>query len=231
MHEQLTAFQRALVDSVLKGYADVPDEKELPNAFSEGFKNWAKTFQKRNGFKRRRTIAVLKRILIAALIALLLAGAAMAIPAVRERVIDFFFEKDDIQIGITFDPKQAATAPKEVEKPYTITYIPDDFELVLEGYDRGSAYLRLTNENDLWVTLIQLPIPENSPKDCWWGYDAEESKHRTVLMGDYLVEIIYGNENYKLVWTNNEYIFTLELPYSIDESEMQKIFASWGPKE
>ena len=50
-------------------------------------------------------------------------------------------------------------------------------------------------------------------------------------MGDYLVEIIDGEENYKLVWTNNEYLFTLELPYSVSEEEMQKIFASWGPKE
>ena len=231
MHKQLTAFQQALVDSVLKEYADIPDEKDLPNVFSEKFQNWADVFQKRKSTKRMRTITVMKRILIAALIAVLLAGAAMAVPAVRQAVIDFFFHEDDIQIGITFDPEQAATAPDEIDEFYTIGYIPQKFALTMDIYELDCAYAWWANEEGNWISFTQCIIPKNSQQDRWWGYDVEESVRRTILIGDYLVEIIDGDENYKLVWTNNEHLFTLELPYSIDEEEMQKIFASWGPKE
>lgn len=231
MREQLTAFQRALVDSVLKEYAEIPDAKDLPNLFSEDFQSWADTFQRRNGPKRLRTITVIKRILIAAIIAVLLASAAMAIPAVREAVINFFFHEDDNQIGITFDPEQAATAPSEIEVPYTIAYVPNSYTRMVEVSEKQGAYFLWTDSNGALIVFIQNPIPENPEEGKWWGSDAEGSIRKTILMGDYLVEIIDGEDNYKLVWTNNKYFFTLELPYSIDETEMQKIFASWGPKE
>jgi hypothetical protein len=231
MRKTLTVFQQALVDSVLKEYTDVPDEKDIPNVFSVKFQNWTENFQKRNGTKRLRTITVMKRILIAALIAVLLASAAMAIPAVREAVIDFFFHEDDTRIGITFDPMQAATAPKEILSPYNIAYVTDSYILVSEGVERGYVYAWFVNNNEEWITFIQSVLPEDVEAGTWWGHNVKESKRRTVLMGDYLVEVIDGVGNYKLVWTNNEYLFTLELPYSIDEEEMQKIFASWGPKE
>ena len=229
MNKRLTPFQRALVYSVLKEYADIPNNEDLPDTFSDAFKAWFQRFAKNRG--RSLTVGtVVKRILIAALITILLAGAAMAIPAIREAVIDFFFHEDEIQIGITFDPEQAATAPDEIETSYTITYIPDAFMLMMEGYEQESSYVWLVNGVDEWITFTQSPMPDYPEDGCWWGYDVEESKRRTVLMGEYLVEIIDGEENYKLVWTNNEYLFTLELPYSVNEEEMQKIFASWGPK-
>lgn len=231
MRERLTAFQRALVDSVLKEYVDIPNEDDLPDLFSNDFKAWATAFQKKYGLGKLGAGTVLKRILIAAIIAVLLAGVAMAIPAVREAVIGFFFHEDEVQIGITFDPEQAATAPKEIEIPYTIAYIPDTFSLALEGYERGSSYVWLVNDSDLWIIFTQHPIPEDSEKSTWWSSDGENVSRKTVLLGDYLVEVIDGEENYKLVWINNEYLFTLELPYSVSEEEMQKIFASWGPKE
>lgn len=230
MHKQLTPFQRALVDSVLKEYADIPNNEDLPDTYSDDFKAWFETFARNRG-RRLRVGTVVKRILIAAIIAVLLACAAMAIPAIREAVIDFFFHEDEIQIGITFDPEQAATAPDEIETAYTITYIPDAFVLMMEGYERGSSYVWLVNGDDQWITFTQSPMPDYPEVGHWWGYDVEESQRRTVLMGDYLVEIIDSEEYYKLVWTNNEYVFMLELPYSVNEEEMQKIFASWGPKE
>lgn len=228
MRKSLTAFQQALVDSVLKEYADILDGQDAPAEFSNQFDNWFAGFQKK---PKSRTMTVLKGILIAAIIAALLAGAAMAIPAVREAVIDFFFHKDDVQIGITFDPVQAATAPKKILYQYVITYVPDPFVLDLEITETDAVYYWWTGENDQLIVFTQNPMPDYPEDGFWWGVDVEESKHRTVLMGDYLVDIIDGDEYYKLVWTNNEYMFMLELPYSINEEEMQKIFASWGPKE
>ena len=231
MRKQLTAFQRALVDSVLKEYADILDNKNIPDTFSDDFKQWIETCRKKNRVGKLSAGTVVKRILIAAILAALLAGAAMAIPAIREAVIDFFFHEDDVQIGITFDPEQAATAPQEIVKPYTVTYVPDAFMLSVEVEEKEVAFYWWTNNLDQWITFTQSPMPDYPENGNWWSTDAEDIARRTVLMGDYLVEIIETQDNYKLVWTNNEYLFTLELPYSVSEEEMQKIFASWGPKE
>lgn len=231
MRKQLTAFQRALVDSVLKEYTDIPDNKNIPDTFSDHFKQWIKACRKKNRVGKLSAGTVVKRILIAAIIAVLLAGAAMAIPAVREAVIDFFFHEDDIQIGITFDPEQAATAPEEILEPYMVTYVPDAFMLAVEVEEKEVAFCWWTNNLDQLIIFTQNPMPDYPDLGHWLGVDAEDSTRRTVLMGDYLVEIIDAEDNYKLVWTNNEYLFTLELPYSVNEEEMQKIFASWGPKE
>ena len=231
MRKQLTAFQRALVDSVLKEYADIPDNKNIPDTFSDDFKQWIETCRKKNRVGKLSAGTVVKRILIAAIIAVLLAGAAMAIPAVREAVIDFFFHEDDVQIGFTFDPEQAATAPEEILKPYTVVYVPDAFMLAVEIEEKDAVYYWWTNNLDQWIIFSQHPMPDKPEGAEWWTADAEGIHRKTVLMGDYLVEIIDADDNYKLVWTNNEYLFTLEVPYSVNEGEMQKIFASWGPKE
>lgn len=228
MRKSLTAFQQALIDSVLKEYEDILDRQDAPAEFSERFDDWFAGFQKKPG---SRAMTVLKGILIAAIIAALLAGAAMAIPAVREAVIGFFFHEDDVQIGITFDPAQAATAPKEIRVPYTITYIPDAYMLIVEVNEVDGVCLLWTNDKGETITFTQSPVMNNPDSEDWWIIDGENVSHNTILMGNYIIEILDGEGNYKLVWTNNEYIFALELPYSINEEEMQKIFASWAPKE
>lgn len=231
MRKQLTPFQQALLDSVVQEYAHIPQEEALPDEFSERFKEWAEEFLAKHRPGRLRAARVLRRVLIAALIAVLLAGAAMAIPAVREAVIGYFFHQDAQQIGITFDPEEAATAPDEIKTFYTITYMPETFMRIAEEYERDCAYIWCMNELEQWIVFTQHPMPDKPSKDTWWSTDGEEVSRRSVLMGDYLVEVIQGEDNYKLVWTNNAYLFTLELPYSVGEEEMQKIFASWGPKE
>lgn len=229
--EALTVFQQALIDSVLKEYGKVPAEKDLPNTFSPKFRNWVETYQKRNGFQRVHTLKVIRRILIAALIAILLAGAAMAIPAIREAVINFFFHQDGVQIGITFDPERAATAPDEIKEPYVVTYVPSVYIPVVEVDKYDCSCLIWTNGSGEKISFVQSPIPNKPDIENWWTLDGEGALRETVLLGEYWVVIVDGEECYKLVWTNNEYLFTLRLPYSVNETEMQKIFASWGPKE
>ena len=228
MHEQLTVFQRALTESILKEYADVPQEKDLPDVFSADFQNWIAGFRKKS---KLRVATVVKRILIAAIIAVLLASAAMAIPAVREKVIAFFFHKDDTKIGITFDPEQAATAPTFIEKGYTISYIPDTYTLMTEVNDISGICLLWMDNNGQTILYIQNTVQARPENGNWLGFDATNVSRRTVLMGDYLVEVLEYEEKRILVWTNNEYLFTIELPNSIAEAQWHKIFASWVPIE
>lgn len=231
MREPLTVFQQALVDSVLNEYANTPREEDLPDMLSANFKAWAEMFQKKSHSRKLRVGSVVRKILIAAIIATLLAGTAMAIPAIRETVIDFFFHEDDTQIGISFDPEQAATAPHIVHVPYVLRYIPNTYTLLMESAKKDGVYYWWTDDEDRLIVFMQQPMPDKPTEDSWWTVDGKDISRKTVLIDGYLVEIIRDNDNYKLVWTNNAYVFTLELPESIDEVEMHKIFANWGPKE
>ena len=228
---KLTPFQQALLDSVSKDYAHIPSNDALKDPFSENFKAWAKTHIQSGYMKRLRAARVVKRALIAAAILLLLAATAMAIPAVRTAILDLFFQENEERIAITFDPEQAANAPDTIQTPYTISYVPENYMVVMENVSLSVAFRHWETSNGERIFFNQQPLQHELTADNWCGYNAAEYAKNSILLGDYQVECIQTITNYKLVWTNNEYLFTLELPYSVTEEEMRKIFDSWGPME
>lgn len=226
-YRNLTPFQKALLDSVLMEHEDVMEKCE-PVVFSEQFLARSKKLIKQTrgvlsfGVKRGLRIA-----LIAALITVLLAGCAMAIPAVREEVIDFFLQIDDEKVGITFDPQEAANAPKTIETTYMLSEIPPGYELVANESLSVQSYSWWMNDQGLWISYDQFTIPENAAEDNWIVMELPEMGRESRVIGDYLVEIIRSEGFYHLVWTNNKYAFVLELPDVIDDETMLKIFMSW----
>ena len=228
---KLTPFQQALLDSVSKDYAHIPSNDALEDPFSEGFKAWAKIHIQSGYVKRLRAARVGKRVLIAAAILLLLAATAMAIPAVRTAILDLFFQENEERIAITFDPEQAANAPDTIQTLYTISYIPENYMVVMENVSLSVAFQHWETQDGDRIFFNQQLLQRKVAAEDWCGYNAAEYAKNSILLGDYQVECIKTMTNYKLVWTNNEYLFTLELPYSVTEEEMRKIFDSWGPME
>ena len=228
---KFTPFQQALLDSVSRDYAHIPPNDCLEDPFSDAFKAWAKTHVQSGYVKRIRTLRVVKRVLIAAAILLLLAATAMAIPAVRTAILDLFFHENQERIAITFDPEQAANAPDTIQTPYAIFYVPDGYTLIVQETKISVVCQCWLKSDNGRIFFTQQPLRHELTADNWWGYNAAEHTRDSILLGDYQVERIQTATNYKLVWTNNEYLFTLELPYSVTEEEMRKIFDSWGPME
>lgn len=225
--KEYSPFQRAILDSVLEDYkklmADAPEI--AVNIVTEN-----RAGEKRN---RRNIIPIGRRVaravLIGAIIVVLLAASVMAIPALRTRVVEFFLRENSDSYGITFNPEAATTAPTKIEQEYGVTYLPYEFFL---NYEQ-STDIRIMK---MWIdstgnklTYWQKIISEWRT-DIYFSADAGVEKE-TALMGDYLVTII-TNEGYReLIWTDNAYCYTLEIPTSISWEEVEKIFASWGPKE
>lgn len=97
-HEQLKA---ALVASALSDFESVPAEQAIEYTFSPGFEKWAAGLLRRmSGGKRYVSTAgrVLRAVLIAALVAALLAGTALAFPAVRDLVKKFFVRQTESNV-------------------------------------------------------------------------------------------------------------------------------------
>lgn len=225
--KEYTPFQRAILDSVLEDYKKLmADAPEI--AFSPITENQAE--EKRN---RRNVPPVGRRIaravLIGAIIVALLAASVMAIPALREKVVALFLREGGDSYGITFDPQAAAIAPTEIEQEYDITYLPDD--CVLLSYSSSSITVKKVwvNSGGEQLMFSQWTISKQQ-MDIQFGVDTGSSRE-TVLMRDYFVNIITNVEYRELIWTDNSYCYMLEIPTSVSWEEVEKIFASWGPKE
>ena len=156
----------------------------------------------------------------------MLATTAMAIPSVREAIIDFFFTNHSEYYGITFDPNEAANAPAEIVDVYGPTYIPDGYELVIEDVSQAGVAYWYVNENDQWICFTQYVIPPDATDDSWFGVNAEETQRQSFLMGDYLVEEIQSQSVYFWFWTDNMYLYSLEISNGISSEITEQVFSS-----
>ena len=215
------------MDSVLQEY-DESLSKTPEISPSAEFEHWGQD-RIRKGNRAHTAGRVLRGILIAAIITALLAISAMAIPAVRESIINFFLQEHTDHYGITFDPEQAATAPARIETQYHLAYTPKEYMLLAEDASLASVSVFWMAEDGRYISFTQRII-QNSIDDDALGLDNGGERISAIIDG-YLVEIILQEESRKLVWTNNEYYFVVEVPSNMPQEEINKIFASWGPKE
>lgn len=228
---EMTVLQKALLDSVLNEYRDVPCEKELKDTFSPRFKQWASDFLQKQTMQRIRMRSVIRTILIAAILILLLAGTVAAIPIVRKAMIGFSITERKEAMGVTFDPVAAAAAPDKIETIYTFDYVPEGFKLELDNVQVNNAALWWSNSENQRIHYSQILIPDYPTHDGWIGFGNPEDPVEQTLLGEYMVTVVWSDEDYILLWTNDEYFFKLIIPMSIPYDSMVQMFLSWRPVE
>jgi hypothetical protein len=180
--------------------------------------------------KRVNAYRIAKGILIAAIITALLTFSALAIPVVRDALIRFFLSEQTDHYGITFDPQQVATAPKEIAAYYDISYMPNGFMLAAESKNPATYSALWISDDGGYIQYVQGVMPSGVSEDNWIGIDYDGELQSRIIEG-YDVKIIPGKETNILVWTNNAYIFTLELPIDLPDEEITKMFSSWVPMQ
>lgn len=222
------AFEKALVNIILEKYTDVPAEDTIAHSFSEQFLQWGEKCVQWSKSNHFRTVAIVKKLLIAAIIAALMAGSVMAYPIIRNAFIKYSITEHEERISVTFDPAQAATAPKEIETVYRANYVPEAFALAIEDVNAATASYCWVSENGKVMLFNQFMIPENAQDDSFLGLDSNAVRE-SVQMGDYIVEVIQNPEMKQLVWTNNAYFFLLEVPLDMPQAEIEQIFMSISP--
>lgn len=228
--KRMTAFEQAVVDSILAEYKDLPDEDELNEYTSFDFQHWSiKLIKKtRNPYWYYVNTTVKKAILIAIIFSML-TMTALAVPSIREAIIDFFFHDHGERYGITFNSDEAATAPPIIESPSFPDKIPLDYTMVASNITPVSVYGLWLNDEGMKIYYVQSPIQANATSDTWIGIDAEDVSRSSRVIGEYLVEFVWYDESYGMFWTDNAYIYSLELPNSITDEAMVEIFSSIQP--
>ena len=217
------AFKQALLDAALEEFQDIPGEQDIDLEFSPGFEEMGKRLLEKPQKKPIRTLGRgLRRALLIAAILAALTTTALAVPAIREGLIKFFQQNAGTHYEFTFDPEQAATAPKTIEKEYAPTYIP-------EGYREDSRIVTedvimhvWTAETGKYLAFRQETIPQDSEGP---HPNAENVTIETVLINGYEVFLVHSSY-YMYHWTDNEYFYQLILSPSIPEEERIQVFNS-----
>lgn len=224
MQKKLSDFQSALLHAVLEDYADIPEEAEINIALSPQLQSKAKELIHHPGrYSHRLTI---RRVLIIAAILSILATTALAIPSVREAIVDFFLVEHSGSYGITFDPAEAETAPREIVEVYGPTDVPDGYELVIEDVSAAGVAFWYANEEDQWICFTQYVLPPDATDDSWFGVNAEETSRRSMLLGEFLVEEIQSRSAYFWFWTDNSYLYSLEISNEIPVETTEEVYRS-----
>ncbi len=216
-----TPFEQALLDVILEEFATIPSENEIDITVSLNFQKTCEQLLKRarHGVVSRVGIAFRRAIIIAAIIAALIT-TAMAVPAIREATIQFFFRNEGTHYEFSFDPEQAATAPDVAEKIYRATYIPKGYTQITADISfAGAGYIWLDESGEGYIMFNQYIIPEDNNS----GPNAEGTATEILNLNGYEVFCVH-DEGTMYYWTNNEYFFELYCDAKVSEEVMQQIF-------
>lgn len=224
----LSEFQRALLNASLEDFSDVPEEGDIDLIPSPKFQAEAAALIRHTQRPHWRYMnTTLKRAIIIAAVIAMLATSVMAIPALREAVINFLFPDHITHYGITFEPDEAANAPEAILQVYGPTHIPEGYELAIEDVSAAGVAFWYVNAQDQWICFTQYVLPPDPTDDTWFGVNAEQAERQSLLVGDYLVEEIQSKSVYFWFWTDNQYLYSLEIsngtPREIAEQVLRSV--------
>lgn len=228
MENKLSPLQQALLDSVLAEYAHVPEETQIDYTFSQKFEKWARKLiaETDHPAPKHRLSKTVKLIIIVAAIISLLAACAVAIPAIREGLVDFFLAEKVDHYGVTFNPDQAAYAPDEIEKYIVPSYIPEGYSMIADDRSPAGVIQAWTNEQGRIITYNQCFIPKDATQDNWMGISSEGVSRSSAVTSGYKVEIVKDADMSTMVWTDNQYLYFVSAPNELPFSEFEKMLSS-----
>lgn len=226
--QKMTPFEQALLDACLEEFADIPDnEDEINVTFSPVFTAKAEKLVRNTQRKSWRYVnTAMKRVAVAAIVAVLLATTAMAIPAVREEVIRFFIREQGTHIAVAFDPKQTANAPECIETVYVPTYVPEGYQEDTRSASTSAVCAIWHDDSGNSIVYHQLPVSDDPSKSDQYGVHSEGAKMQMLYLNGYRILSVYDDNVASYVWTDHEYFYDLSCCNTVPQNEMMRIFAS-----
>lgn len=230
MQKTRSTFENALLDSVLHDFADVSPSESIEHEFSLEFKQNAEKLIKKSGSNAWHCVnTTAKKLLIAAIIAALLTGTVLAVPALREGLLGFFVHDNGSMYFFTVDRDTIRNAPKEIETVYTLGYVPDEYEVFMKMANSGFASFDYMDKNGDVIWFAQELVTGDHRNTLGGLADSERSKLEHIELNGYeVVRITHEEGDIELLWTDDEYFFNLFCS-NISLVETEKIFFGITP--
>ncbi len=197
-------FVKAFMEAERLDNADLPSEDEIQWEFSEKFlQSMDKLIQKNNRIQLSTRRTVTKSLLAAVIATMIAITALMSVSATRTPIIEFVKKVFSQFNEITLSPE--ATPPVDtIETEYTLTNLPEGFELNTYQKDDYSVFSVWKNEAGEEIAFSQVMLDSNFTIDNEHGYRELEIDGFKA----YLAEDEYGSS---LRWTNGYYCFILNV--------------------
>lgn len=161
-----------------------------------------------------------KRGIMIAIIAAMLALTSCTLAIVYREKIGGFIEHvfdDWVWVSPVSESDQTDNCPKEIEKVYEFTYIPEGYELKSEEVGSLSVLHYYQNANEKAIKLKQVVVDAVDFK-----INSENSYIREFCVGE--IEV-YSRRNTvnNYIWQSNGYIFQIHSEDNLSEEELTKI--------
>lgn len=218
-------FEELLAEAIQEyggDYIEVPEEMWKPHRFSRAFKKrMRKILQKeRETYLPRKRIPL--RLLIAVIVTAIIAvsAAAATVGALREAILGFITNGQDMFANIRADVDM--DAPETLETLYEMTWVPEGYEVVEEVSLDTWHYIYYENGED-YIRFGQWTLGGYNT-----NYDNEGLEIVDARIGSYDGLWMKGNGDAAFVWKMDDYIFEIIAvdDRHIDEETVRKMVES-----
>ena len=201
-------FVKALMEAERLDNAELPGEDEIEWEFSEKFeKSMDKLIRKNNRIRLSTRRTVTKGLLAALIASIVIFAALMSVTASREPIIEFvkkiFPQFNEITLN------EASVPPVDtIETEYTLSYLPDSFELDTYQKSDYSVFSVWKNAEGDKILFTQSILDSN------YIIDNEHDYQELEING---IKAYWTENEYtcELRWSDGDYCFVIKVPSSI----------------
>lgn len=203
-------FVKAFMEAERLDNADLPREDEIQWDFSEKFeKSMQKLIRKNNRIQLSTRRTVTKSLLAAIIAIMVLFTGLMSVAATRKPIIEFvkkvFSQFNEITLS-----NESAPPVDTIETEYTLTDLPDGFNLDTYQKDDYSVFSVWKNEAGEEIVLTQALLDSNFSIDT-------EHEYKEIIMNGYEAFLSKYEYNSTLTWTDGDYWFTLNVSNRLND--------------
>lgn len=218
--KSLSPFQRALLDAQLEQWKDIPSEKEMEITLSAEFQKKGNEMICRTKRGKPRVVSTtVRQIAFVAAVLAVMVISTLAIPYVREGLVQFFVPDTGDHYPFDFDDALLASAPEKIEKVYKPTYIPVGFREEAIISTEWVVYMWQA-DGEKMITFGQYPLSNESVRPL---PNAEGLQVGGILADGYKVLSMNNESSRMYFWTDNEYFYRLICSNSVPTDESNKM--------
>ena len=201
---------QALIEAENKGISKLKGEDEIEWEFSEKFENSMNKLIRKNNHIRLSTRRTVRRGLLAAIIALIAVfSGLMSVSATREPIVNFvkrvFSDHNEMTMS-----RNSVLPVDRIETEYTLYDLPEEYELTTYEKDEIGVFSRWKSSVDnSEIVFSQDILLVNMSID-------NEHNYRETVVNGYTAYLNQYEFNTSLTWTDGTYLFTLNVPNSLN---------------
>lgn len=221
-NENMELFQKALIEARLRKAQQIADEDKDEVVFSDEHRQKMRFILKSADQSRNKRRRLDHKRLIASLIgAAMVSVAAIAVFVNRDHILSF--AEQSFIVLFQNDNEHSVDPPQKLDKVYSLSYVPEGFEIVSTAADLTSASTKWQNPANEEFIIFEQALKDNPD----FIYDAEEGRHEKLPLGEFEIHCIYFETTSVFVWSFEDYAYKIECSNGLPFDEISQMILTF----